>query len=55
MYREKDLVSAALTAAIGAGIVTSYAVGQGQNPLVALAITIFSALLAVIIYQADLI
>lgn len=51
----KDLVSAGLTAAIGAGIITSYAVSQGQSPIVATGITIFSALLAVIIYQADLI
>ena len=53
--QQKDLISAGLTAAIGAGVITSYAVSQGQNPLVATAITIFSALLAVIIYQADLI
>ena len=53
--QQKDLVGAGLTAAIGAGIITSYAVSQGQNPLVATAITIFSAIVAVIIYQADLI
>lgn len=53
--QEKDLVSAGLTAAIGAGIITSFAVSQGQNPLVATGITVFSALLAVIIHQADLI
>ncbi|RUR86152.1 hypothetical protein ACF3DV_16480 [Chlorogloeopsis fritschii PCC 9212] len=34
-----DWISAAVTAALGAGIVTSFAVSQGQNPLVALAIT----------------
>ncbi len=51
----KDLVTAGLTAAIGAGIITSYAVSQGQHPLVATGITLFSALLAVIIYQADLV
>jgi hypothetical protein len=53
--QEKDLVSAGLTAAVGAGIITSFAVSQGQNPLVATGITVFSALLAVIIYQVDLI
>lgn len=52
---QKDLVSAGLTAAIGAGIITSFAVSQGQHPLVATVITIFSAVLAVIIHQADLI
>jgi hypothetical protein len=53
--QEKDLVSAGLTAAVGAGIITSFAVSQGQNPFVATGITVFSALLAVIIHQADLI
>ena len=53
--QQKDLISAGLTAAVGAGIITSYAVSQGQHPLVATAITIFSAVAAVIIYQADLI
>lgn len=53
--QDKDLVSAGLTAAIGAGIITSFAVSQGQSPFVAMGITVFSALLAVIIYQVDLI
>ncbi|AUC59711.1 putative membrane protein [Cyanobacterium sp. HL-69] len=53
--QEKDLLSAGLTAAVGAGIITSYAVSHGQNPLVATAITIFSAVCAVICHQADLI
>ncbi len=53
--QNKDLLSAGLTAAIGAGIITSYAVSQGQNPLVATVITVFSAVCAVICYQADLI
>ena len=53
--QQKDLIGAGLTAALGAGIITSYAVTQGQNPLIAIAITIISALAAVIIYQADLI
>ncbi len=47
MFNQKrDWVSAAITAALGAGIVTSFAVGQGQNPLVALGITGFSAIAA---------
>ncbi|WP_373480470.1 hypothetical protein [Geminocystis sp.] len=53
--QEKDFINAGLTAAIGAGIITSFAVSQGQHPLVATGITVFSALLAVIIHQADLI
>ncbi|NET52418.1 MAG: hypothetical protein F6K09_28140 [Merismopedia sp. SIO2A8] len=51
----QDLLGAVITAALGAGIVTSFAVSQGQNPLVALAITIFSALIAVLCVQAGLI
>ncbi|MEM8779445.1 MAG: hypothetical protein AAGF26_11360 [Cyanobacteria bacterium P01_G01_bin.49] len=58
MYKkntDKDLVGAALTAALGAGIVTSFAVGQGQNPLLALGITILAAVCGVIFHQFDLI
>ena len=50
----KDLVSAGLTAGLGAGIVTSFAVSQGQNPLIALAITFIAALFGVICHQYDL-
>jgi hypothetical protein len=35
----KDWLSAALTAALGAGVVTSFAVSQGQHPLVGLGVT----------------
>ena len=52
---EKDLLSAALTAGLGAGVVTSFAVSQGQNPLVALAITLVAALFGLICHQFDLI
>lgn len=45
----KDWVGAAITAAIGAGVVTSFAVNQGQNPLVALGITGFATVMALII------
>ncbi|ACK72174.1 conserved hypothetical protein [Gloeothece citriformis PCC 7424] len=51
----KDLIGAALTAGLGAGIVTSFAVSQGQHPLIALGITGIAALFAVICHQADLI
>lgn len=54
MYK-KDWLGAAVTAALGAGIVTSFAVSQGQNPLVALAITSFSALVALLFHQAGLV
>jgi hypothetical protein len=52
---DKDLLTAAVTAALGAGIVTSFAVSQGQNPFIALAITGFSALVAVLFSQTGLI
>ena len=52
---DKDWLGAVVTAALGAGIVTSFAVSQGQNPMVALAITGFSALVAVLISQTGLI
>ena len=51
----KDLISAGLMAALGAGVVTSFAVSQGQHPLVALGITAIAALFAVICHQQDLI
>lgn len=57
MYRKtnRQLWNAGITAALGAGIVTSFAVGQGQHPAMAIAITIIAALFAVICYQYDLI
>ena len=52
---DQDWLTAAVTAALGAGVVTSFAVSQGQNPFVALAITGFSALVAVLFSQTGLI
>lgn len=52
---DKDLVGAALTAAVGAGIVTSFAISQGQHPLLALAITGIATLFAVVCSRAGLI
>jgi len=45
---DRDWASAAVTAALGAGVVTSFAVSRGQNPLVAIGITVFAAGVAVI-------
>lgn len=53
--KDKDLVTAGLTAAIGAGVVTSLAVSQGQHPMVAALITFMAAIFAVICHQTDLI
>ena len=38
-------------ACLGAGVVTTVAVAQGQNPLTALGITLFSAVAAVMVGQ----
>ncbi len=52
---DKDLLGAAATAALGAGIVTSFAVSQGQHPLLALAITVIAAIFAVLCHKSGLI
>jgi hypothetical protein len=46
-----ELFSQLAVACIGAGVVTSVAVAQGQNPLTALGITLFSAVAAVMVGQ----
>ncbi|NJN87018.1 MAG: hypothetical protein HC881_12885 [Leptolyngbyaceae cyanobacterium SL_7_1] len=46
---KKDWISAAITAALGAGAVTSFAISRGQHPLVALTITGFAVGAALII------
>lgn len=45
----KDLLVSLVIAALGAGVITSFAVNQGQNPFVGLGITAISALFAVTI------
>lgn len=47
----RNVTSQLMVAALAAGVVTSYAVSQGQNPLIALGITIFSAVTAVALGQ----
>ncbi|WP_172819647.1 hypothetical protein [Gloeomargarita lithophora] len=51
MYRpsQRDWPTALVTAGLGAGVATSFAVIQGQNPLVALGITLFAAVMAVVV------
>lgn len=44
----RDPLSAVVTAALGAGVVTSFAVSQGQHPIVALGITGFAVLVALV-------
>ena len=58
MYKhntDQDLLTAGLIAALGAGIVTSFAVSQGQHPLVALAITLIAGLAGAICRQLGLV
>ena len=52
---EKDYVQAGLVAGLGAGVATSFAVSQGQNPMIALAITLMAAGFAVICHRYDVI
>ncbi len=47
----RNITSQLAIAAVAAGVVTSYAVSQGQSPLIALGITIFSAVAAVALGQ----
>jgi hypothetical protein len=46
-----ELVSQLAMACLGAGVVTTVAVAQGQTPLTALGITLFSAVAAVMVGQ----
>ena len=55
MYKnsDKDFLGAAITAGLGAGIVTSFAVNQGQDIGTALGITALAALCGVICRHFD--
>lgn len=52
---ERDPLEAAITAALGAGVVTSFAVSQGQNPWIALAITGVAVIIALLFDRAGLV
>jgi hypothetical protein len=47
---QKDWIPAAVTAALGAGIVTSFAISQGQHPLLAIGITGLATIIALLLY-----
>ena len=51
MERQNDLTSQLAVACLGAGVITTVAVAQGQDPLTALGITLFSAVAAVMVGQ----
>jgi small neutral amino acid transporter SnatA (MarC family) len=56
MYKSKSgrtLLDVAMPAAIGAGVVTSFAISQGQHPAMAIGITFISTAFAVICYRFD--
>ncbi|MGK7919966.1 MAG: hypothetical protein AB4080_08155 [Trichodesmium sp.] len=58
MYKNgsnRDPLVVVVTAGLGAGIVTSFAVSQGQHPLTAMGITIFAAVMALICDRAGLV
>ena len=52
MYNNKDskqdLINGLVMAGLGAGVATSFAVAQGQSPWIALGITLFAAMIAVV-------
>ena len=49
--RFSDLTTHLAAACLGAGVITTVAVAQGQNPITALGITLFSAVAAVMVGQ----
>lgn len=50
MYNvRKDWLGAFVMGALGAGVITSFAVSQGQNPFVGLGITAFASIVAVLV------
>lgn len=51
MNRPTDLTAQLAVACLGAGVITTVAVAQGQNPMTALGITLFSAVAAVMLGQ----
>ena len=51
----RDPLVVAITAALGAGVATSFAICRGQNPVTALGITIFAAIVALICDRAGLV
>ena len=51
LNRQNDITSQLAVACLGAGVITTVAVAQGQNPLTALGITVFSSVAAVMVGQ----
>jgi uncharacterized membrane protein len=58
MYNNKSqhsFLDAAIPSAVGAGVVTSFAMSQGQHPALAIGITMIVTLFAVICDRSNLI
>ena len=51
MDRQNDITSQLAVACLGAGVITTVAVAQGQSPFTALGITLFSGIAAVMVGQ----
>jgi len=49
--RPSEITTQLAAACLGAGVITTVAVAQGQNPVTALGITLFSAVAAVMVGQ----
>jgi hypothetical protein len=49
--RHNDIATQLCVACLGAGVITTMAVAQGQSPLTALGITLFSGIAAVMVGQ----
>ncbi|NJO40503.1 MAG: hypothetical protein HC865_07530 [Cyanobacteria bacterium RU_5_0] len=46
---KQDWLTAAIMAALGAGVVTSFAISRGQHPLIAIGITVFATAAALLV------
>jgi small neutral amino acid transporter SnatA (MarC family) len=58
MYRNKSdrsILDVALPAAVGAGVVTTFAIAQGQHPAIAISITFVATVFAIVCHQFDLV
>lgn len=51
----QDLLGGAIAAALGAGVVTAFAVSQGQNPVIGLEITGLAVLVALLCERLNLV
>ena len=51
MNSRPSIVTKLAVACLGAGVITTFAMAQGQNPITALGITVFSAVAAVALGQ----